>query len=666
MNIADTLTQEQTDEILNKCDEFYQLGKSGHRETRLRMEKNFRYVNGDQWDPQERQWNEDRGKLSAEIPLIRPQTNFLAGQVVQNPKDITMVPNNGGMKVVADLKSALLKHAMSSESAKYEIVHWAQSGFETSSGYVLCRIDYSDDPKFGNLEIRHLDSFDIVPDPSCKTYDWNSKRDGAKFVIWEPWEDNDLLEMSYPDKYELINTTSSGMGMRSFVHSLLASLHIKRNPKGMTSQGDVANEDFSDLKTRIKHCWWVKPKKIWYLYDLRKPEETDPVVITEEGDELKAARAAVKKNPEVFEIMETIVQVMNHTVFKDHVLLEHHVDENDMLPSGTTMFPVIPFHPYFASGHASTITDDMIGIQDFVNVTRSATFNLLKKQAGGGWIIGSDEDGTQKEWLESHGSRDNLVLPLDKVGGVATQIKPPQMSQAYEHLAQTGKMELREVTGIRTDNPEQDKHNMSGRAIALKQASGETGVSLTHMNLDYSIKILGTFLSLIISSKNVYSMREITMLVEEKNLLDQQLLQEARMMVSQSLGIEIPEAVDFDPNQIMGMPQEEAHAVTQSLEGMEKNRQKIMEMIDNEARPLAIAALVDAMRNPSKTHYFASVTTSAHAPSARYKQFAETLELSQALMESSGVPLPPEFIIEASDAPNKDKILEKMGVANNA
>jgi hypothetical protein len=556
-----------------------------------------------------------------------------------------------------------MKHAMSSESAKYEVVHWAQSGFETNSGYILVRIDFSKDPMFGDLEIRQLDPFDIIPDPSCKPYDWNSLGDGAKFVIWQPWMDNDDLEERYPDKYPLIATTSAGLGMRSMARSIMASLHIKRSPRGMTSSGDVANEDFTRLKTRIKHCWWIKPKKIWYLYDMRNVEESDPAIITEEGQELTDARKAVKKyGEEVFMLKEVIVPVMNHTIFKDHVLLEHHVDENNMIASGCTMFPVIPFHPYYASGYSSTVVDDLIGIQDFVNYTRSATFNLLKKQAGGGWKIRSDSDGQQVSWLENHGSRDNLVINLDKVGGSAEQIKPPTMSVAYESMAQTGKTEMREVTGIRTDNPEKDQKELSGRAIALKQASSETGVSLQHMNLDYSIQIMGNFLSILISSTNVYSMREITMIIEEKRLLDPALLEEARFLVASQLGIGIPEPVDFNQNEIMGMEESKAFAVTQSLEALEKKRQKIMKMIDEQAKPLAISALVDALRNPSKGRYFATVSTSQSAPSSRFRQFAEMLELSQALVESSGTPLPAKYIVEASDAPNKEKILEDMGV----
>ena len=248
------------------------------------------------------------------------------------------------------------------------------------------------------------------------------------------------------------------------------------------------------------------------------------------------------------------------------------------------------------------------------------------------------------------------------MGGSAEQIKPPQMSVAFESMAQTGKTEMREVTGIRTDNPEEDSKNISGRAIALKQASSETGVSLQHMNLDYSIQILGNFLSVLISSTNVYSMREITMLIEDKRLLDPKLLQEARQLVASQLGIEMPEPIDFNQNEIMAMPEQDAFAITQNLEKIENQRKQIMAMIDEQAKPLAISALVDALRNPSKGKYFASVSTSVSAPSSRFRQFAEMLELSSALKEASGTPLPPKYIVEASDAPNKEQILEDMGV----
>ena len=58
---------------------------------------------------------------------------------------------------------------------------------------------------------------------------------------------------------------------------------------------------------------------------------------------------------------------------------------------------------------------------------------------------------------------------------------------------------------------------------------------------------------------------------------------------------------------------------------------------------------------------FASVTTSASAPSARYRQFAETVELNDIMIKSGMPPLPPKQIIEASDVPNKEQILEQMG-----
>ena len=54
---------QEANDILVKVNDFLELGKSGHVEDRMRMEKNFRYVNGDQWEPQVRDWNEKRGKL---------------------------------------------------------------------------------------------------------------------------------------------------------------------------------------------------------------------------------------------------------------------------------------------------------------------------------------------------------------------------------------------------------------------------------------------------------------------------------------------------------------------------------------------------------------------------------------------------------------------------
>jgi len=645
-------------EILEKVLEFKNIADSGNGDLKERMATNFKNVHGDPWDPQERAWNEARGKACIHIPLIRPQVSFLSGQVVQNPKDITMVNHHGGMKLLADLQTALIKHAMSDESAKFELAHWFQSGAETSSGYLGVFVSKARDPLYGDLEIRKLDPFDVTPDPTCKVYDWNSIQDGAKFVFWEPWVDKDYIKEKYPSKWREV--VPDGPGGQTFASRALRFVFGVRKRSVATASGELLTEDYSELKVKLSHCWWKEYKTVHYFYDLRNGEESEPQVITDKK-ELAKARAAMKDYEGTFELKKAIVPCMNHTVYANDVLLEHTQDELGMLKTGMTLFPIIPFYPYFSSGYKSTIVDDLIGVQQFVNYTRSVTFNLLKGQANRGWKIKRDAGGFT-EWLQNHGSEDGVVIDESRGGGKVDKIDPAPLSNAHENLTQIGKGEFREITNMRTDAPERDQEDLSGRAIALKKESSETGISPILLNFDYSLNILGNYLSTVIRTTKVYSLREIKMVVEEKRLVDPKLLDEARQMVAMQLGIQIPEPERFSKDQIMNMPVEQAEAATAQLEKLEQARQQVIATIDEIATPMVIAGMVDALRNPINGRYFASVTTSASAPSARYRQFAETVELNDIMIKSGLPPLPPKRIIEASDVPNKEAILEEMGV----
>jgi len=644
-------------EILDRVLEFKNIADSGNGDLKERMATNFKNVHGDPWDPQERAWNEARGKACVHIPLIRPQTSFLTGQVVQNPKDITMVNHHGGMKLLADLQTALIKHAMSDESAKFEIAHWFQSGIETCSGYIGAFVSKDRDPLNGDIELRKLDPFDVTPDPTCKVYDWNSVRDGAKFVFWEPWVDKDYIKEMWPDKWREV--VPDGPGGQTFASRALRFVFGVRKRSVATASGELLTEDYSELKVKLSHCWWKQYKEVHYLYDLRN-EEGEPQVITDKK-ELAKAREAVKTYGDTFVLKKAVVPCMNHTIYANDVLLEHTEDELGMLKTGMTLFPIIPFYPFFSSGYKSTVVDDLIGVQKFVNYTRSATFNLLKGQANRGWTIKRDTGGFA-DWLQKHGSEDGVVIDESRGGGSVKKIDAAQLSTAHENLTQIGKGEFREITNLRTDAPERDQEDLSGRAIALKKESSETGISPILLNFDYSLNILGNYLSTLIRVTEVYSLREIKMVVEEKRLIDPKLLEEARMMVAMQLGIEIPQPAPFSKDAIMNMPVEQAEAATQQLEQLEAARQQVLASIDEIAKPIVIAGMVDAMRSPTNGRYFASVSTSASAPSARYRQFAETVELNDIMIKSGMPPLPPKQIIEASDVPNKEQILEEMGV----
>lgn len=663
MQIETNIGTDREHEIMAKIAHFYDLAVSGNANLYDRMDKNNRYVCGDQWDSATKDYNESRGKFCLTIPLIRPQIKQLVGHVIQNPKDISVLNYRGGMKVLADLQTALIMHAMKEESVKFEIVQMFDEGNSTGSGYLGVFIERERDPHYGDLEIRKLDCFDVLPDPTSKVYDPNSRRDGWKFVIWQPWVDKDWAAKKWPEKKDLIATYAgpgqAGLWAR-FVGKIIgfltgSTINSRTNLQGA---GHDTLETY-ELRDRISHTWWVEYRPIYYFYDLRE-EKSEPLVVVEPKEKAEAEKA-VAEYKDVFSLEEAIAPVMNHTLSLGDVFLENRFDELNLIKSGQTLFPIVPFHPYMNNGYKACIVDDMIGVQDFINWTRSTVANILKEQPNRGWYVKTDVGG-KGEWLKEHGSEDGVVIDKSKFGGEVEQITPAPLPVAYANLTEIAKTEVREVTNIRTEQPEKDIKTMSGIAIAQKQEASITGISPILSNFDYSLHLLGNLLATVIRSTHVYSLEEISKIVDEKNLLDSKLISEARFVASQMMGIQIPEPINFSIAMLSAMQPEDAELMQQKLKDADRAREAVLAKLDTIAKPIAIQALVDAMRNLRAGRYNTTVTTSPASPTFRMKQFAETLEINEMLIKSMQPPLPAKFIIEASDLPNKEQILAEMGV----
>jgi hypothetical protein len=656
MALEKNISRERRFDLLERAHKYREISESGNGDFREKMARNLRYVCGEQWDPATQEANRRKGKLCITVPLIRSQVKLLTGQIVQNPKDIVIANQHGGMKILANLQSALIKHAMTDQSTKYETQHWFDTGVSTAAGYLGLFMNPTSDPMYGNLDIQSLDPFDIYTDPTVKVYNWNQDNKGAKFVCYDPWVDREWILKRWPHKKQEIEAEfgqTSGYKRRTFMSGLMNSLLGTARRYITTTNGDFLTEDFSELKTRLQHTWWLEPTKIWYLYDLRQGEKAEPTIITD-PEEKRLAAQAVKDYPQVFQLEEVIANTMNHTITIGDTLLENHQDELNMLRTGRVMFPIVPFYPYFDSGVKATIVDDLIGTQDTVNYAESAKQNLLKAQLNRGWKIRQDLHN-KRQWLERHGSEDGLVINEADFGGSVEQLNAPPYSTGYREEAQNMKNTMREITGIRTGQPEHESTQISGRALAIKEQNSRTGTSSIFANFDYSYSLFGTLLSTVIQTTPVYSEREISMIVEDEKLLDPQLLNESRIAVSQAIGIVIPPPVEFNQADIMNLPEGEAEQQVKQIEALEQERQMIIAEIDKQAKPLAIRSMIAALRNPIAGRYYATAVTSSSSPTARFREWSEVLEVNQALIESAQMPLSRDTIIEASDLPNKER-----------
>jgi len=658
----ENLTDQRRDEIMFTVQKYQSLAESGNADLQDRIAINRNFKVGNQWDPFDEEHNRLKKKFSLTVPIIRPFVMDLVGQVAQSPRDITLVNHHGGMKILADLQTALIKHCLSDEAYRFESVHWFEDGVTTSSGQLGVFLTKTRDPLRGDLEIRTLRPEDVLWDPTCCQYDPNTPGEGAQYVIWSPWMDRNLVAKLYPELSDRLATPRSRMmaGM-AFVSSMVNRGLAAFGLSGKDSTGTIQTsgwKDFTATKVQLSHCWWLEAREVWYAYDLRT-EDALPILLIDSKDRAKIEKA-MKEYPGVYEIKDTVTQVLNHTIYCDGVLLEHQIDELNLTVNGMTMFPIVPFYPYFDNGYASTIVDDLIGTQKLINVARSQSLNILNSQANRQWLVKA-ADPARRAWLKAHGNEDGEVIVQDEFGGAVSRIDAVPFPSGMEGMIGIAKDEARFITNIRKEAPDIDKKRMSGYALSLLDAQSKQGTSGILLNFDHSTNMLGTLVRAAICGTDVYTDGEIARVIEEKNLLDPKLLDEARVAVSQATQIPIPQVPQVNKAELATMPPEEREDLVKTLERTAQTKSAMMAKIDEMAKPMAIKALIGAMRNVQAGRYYASVATSPSSPTARLQRFQDTLEMAKVFREL-GIMLPPETILEASDLPGKEKLLAKMGV----
>ncbi|MCE5324907.1 MAG: hypothetical protein LLG01_00685 [Planctomycetaceae bacterium] len=662
-----TLSDDQQTELMAQLAEWRGVADSGCKDALEQMTKCDDFNNGDQWDYSTKKDLEDQGKYVATIPMIRPQVNQLVGNVVSNPKDITIVNVHGGMKAVADLKSAQLKHALEINDAVNLMVQWFQRGVITSRSYLAWFADYTRDPVNGNLTIRHLPELNCLWDPTCRNYDLNGTcggGDAAKFFFFDDWVDQDWADKRWPEATSNFSQTAGQPslfgrmynGVTQFLYGL-----VGKSTERLRQRSGLSDADYSATRYRLQHCWWIAHEECWYWYDTRR-SQLDPLILISRKD-ISRARKTTERHPDVYRMVRSTVRVMHHTLSIGSQFLEDWVDEFNLAQANLSAYPVVPFYPAHAWGRAAGVVDDMIGPQEALNWMRSLIVNTAKLGPNSGWKIGKDIDGYSAV-LREHSGEAAQVIDLSKCGNFAERIEPPQINPGLVNTEQNSKLEIREVSNIRTEAPEQDTAQMSGRAILAKQANSQTGVAPSLANFDWSLKLFGKVGNNIITCSGVYGDDEIKAIVEDGRLLDDNLLHEARVMVCAAIGAEMPQEPPVpNPAMFETAPPNVKVAMGQLYVQEKEQYELALQEIDRFARPMAIQALIDAARNPIAGTYHCTVNLSPYGVTARLQQMANTIEGNEILIKNGYLPLPERDVIEAMDLPHKDRLLRERGYA---
>lgn len=662
------LTEEKKNKLIEKMQDFRKKAEDCNADIFKRMSKCERFKIGKQWDAADLEYNKSHRKHSLTINRILPTVLQIDGYEIQNPRDIKAFNIKGGTKTIADLKSALIKHTLDCSHAHKVKTQMFDDGNTTARGWLGLDLDYSYDPLQGDLVVKKYDPFMVLPYPVPTSYDVNAEVGGCLCIIVDDWVNKELIHKSYPDlKDEIADANYTPTGKKQTWYGKLASMMTGTRGAGAvkddyrdTTDTEENPVDMTEDNYRVSTYWFKEFMAGAYLQQLSDP--LNFIVLTDEKD-IKKAKDNIEAQPNIARLVEKdrrgnplVVGVLRKSVMIGDILLEY--DDEPLF--GVNTFPLVRYAPYFQNGYEFGIVDNLIGPQEEVNWSHSMMLNLVRLLANAGWKVGR---ATQKtiDWLTEHGTEDGVVINETDYGGKVEKLLPNPLPTQFEYITESGSKHINEIANVRLEEPTRDEQKLSGKAIALKQQGSFTGSAVLFSNYDYSIQLFGQLIDEVITRAGIYSDDEIMAIVDEQDLIDPLVFEQAKKIIIDQLksqGQQIPEPPPM-PNAIAIQTADPRiqEAIVKTYRTQMDVFEQFVTQVEESAKPIAKQIILKMLKDVAKGRYGIKVDLAPMAQTMQIVRSMELMELNQALINSGQAPIGRKFLIEASNVANKEEII---------
>ncbi len=655
------------EEIKNKMLEFRKEAESGNRSDFKRMTVSERFKIGrGQWDEDDVAVTEGHGKFALSVNEVLPVILDVAGTQTANPNEVHVRNIKGGTRKVAEILTSMAKNVIDKSDGEGEKSQAFEDGLSTMRGFLGLNIKYSDDPLNGDFEFRKIDPFLVLPDPACTAYDYNDEQNGAGYIIVDDWVNKDKVKNKYPNsKAELdsanFNTTVSGRfgSIMSFLFAGANRFELKDDYRDSDSLDPEEPQHTTKQKRnfRVSTYWWKEWKTGVYVQRLDDP--LNYLALTKPKDIADARKLAAAD--ERIQIIDKdrhenplVVAVMNMTVMVGDVLVDHVEDPFN----GMNLFVIARYSPYFDNGYEMSIVENLIGPQKLLNFSVSAIANQLKQQANTGWIV---DKGTQQKLdeLADQGNEDGTVFSRKDYGKME-KITPTPYNVGMDAQAQRMVAYMRDTSQVRLqERPGGGKE--SGKAKEIEEQQGLKVQGVPFRNWKWTLTIIFRSLIGLIRNTDVFSEDEIRAIVEDEDLIDADMLERARGIVTQELqkqGIEIPQPPD--PGEVSAIalqPEEFQASLAAEFQAEQTAFDNILAKIDEMATPIAQGMMMEEIKNLGRGRYGIKIDTSPASPTQRLMKQLQMFRLNEALLAGNQAGIGRKQLVEATDVANQEEII---------
>ncbi len=494
--------------------------------------------------------------------LMRTYINMVTGHQRRTRKASIVVPQEYSDQETADQLSGVLQWVMQKNDG-YE---WISRAFERTliTGMTLLApsINYTDDPRNGDLQLDVIDYNAFVIDPFFKKLDLSD----CNYIWIRKYASKSILEMMMPGRekeLKQLRTDSSRDGKFPYMPENIAYWSRK-------------------LYT-VDNFWYRDTKQIDVLLD-RETGESIPM----EGNE-ETVNLAMQQFPQLEKVKRTVPCVKLAIVVNGKVFV------NGANPYGTDGFPFVPcvayFHPeipYFQSriqGVARNLRDS----QWIFN--RRMRLNLEYLEAGISRGIKYREDAlVDPEDAFKTGAGQSLPIKAGHTLDEVQEIPPPQLPPSWFQEIELVQGTMQKIAGINEELLGSADDDKAGILAMLRQGAGLTTLQPLFDNFDYSQKLLGKLnLEMIQNNFSLAKIQRIinkepTQAIKNKQFLKfdcqvidgaltptQQILQFKQLLEMQAAGMQIP------PDLLLkNAPLQNKNELIEAIQKAQEQQQKVM------------------------------------------------------------------------------------------
>lgn len=599
------LTSTKDEEVVAKVLNWFIYAVEHPREVKFReeAEEDFKFAKGDQWDEAVKKALQADKHPTLVINRIKKQVSSVVGSVLQNRKDIRAIPVDSSVHDlgISKLFSALIKHAMYKGMIQWHFDKAQKQSVIGGRGYMWPDIDYSRDGLNGEPVVEWVGWRDVYLDPDSKLPDASD----ATFVMKFDWMTDGELKERYPDKEKEIK--------ESFANIFTGEGQATKLSEGDPRDGYLSPDKsriFVDKKNgriRVVECWYRTTTRQKFLVD-RFLGKMEPFDGTEEDFFIfrDAIRGTSPERAAEMRLEMRTVQEIRFAVIAGgiHIVLEEGKTPYDKPPLDR-MLPIILFVYDETDGMEEGIVRQLKDPQRETNKRRSKHMHFLNHWFPG--IIVAEEGAEVQPGGLQRAMKDPKKIVHVRQSKKVELLGPPSPSEIFIAIDRESKQDFFDI-GINPDLMGLESGAESGRAIMLKISQGQLQIAEPLTNVEWSYKLLGLWLMGLI----------------------QKTYNEPKVL------------------QVMGP------------EGAE-----VLLEINQEGKDGEVVNTFEDLRNGNKRESFSDfrniefdvvVTTSAFAPTTRMAQFAMLTDMANA-----GYPIPAEVLIEATDLPNKQDLIRRLG-----